>query len=277
MAKQPLIFHFGAATMTILEVGTLRANLGRWLRVPEEQQAPEHRAVLERPILMPMQCVYIALRGAPVLVDACDPAQIAATEYAPPGYQPPPSLPAQLQSAGIAPDAIEHVAITHAHFDHYSGVVEPDSDTLAFPNARHYLRRTDWDDVRVQLADPATLESRTLGCVQHHGRLELVEGRREIAVGVTLIPAPGETPGHQIVRVESEGLVLYVLGDLYHHALEVARPEWAPYWSDGVATLRSRQALVATALAEDALLVAAHIPGVGRLHVDGSGVAWRPI
>ena len=38
---------------------------------------------------------------------------------------------------------------------------------------------------------------------------------------MTMLHAPGETPGHSIVRVDSAGEWFYALGDLFHHASEV--------------------------------------------------------
>jgi hypothetical protein len=39
---------------------------------------------------------------------------------------------------------------------------------------------------------------------------------------------PGETPGHLIVRVESDGQRCYLVGDLLHHGCEVVHLDWAP-------------------------------------------------
>jgi hypothetical protein len=47
-------------------------------------------------------------------------------------------------------------------------------------------------------------------------------------------------------------------------------------WCDPATTLASRTALVAAALAEDALLVAAHIATVGQLRREGELVVWEP-
>src|SRR2546427_8867771 len=41
----------------------------------------------------------------------------------------------------------------------------------------------------------------------------LVEGNRTLTPAVQLIAAPGESAGHQLVRVQSEGQTLYCLGD----------------------------------------------------------------
>lgn len=136
--------------------------------------------------------------------------------------------------------------------------------------------------MRSALADAESLEARTLGVLHAAGLLELAPGahEREIVPGVRIVPAPGETPGHQVVRVESEGQVAYCLGDLFHSVEEVARPEWMAVWADRAAMAASRRALVDAALAEDALLIAAHIPGAGRLVAEGgagAGVSWQPL
>jgi glyoxylase-like metal-dependent hydrolase (beta-lactamase superfamily II) len=160
---------------------------------------------------------------------------------------------------------------------HYSGIItrRDGAESLCFPRARHHLARADWDELQDELRDPESLERRTLGLARQAGLLDLVDGRRDLAGYVTIIPAPGETPGHQIVRVASEGQVLYCLGDLYHHPVEVDRPDWMVHWADRAANLSSRRMLADAALAENATLVAAHIPGCGRLRSAGGGCRWE--
>ena len=92
-----------------------------------------------------------------------------------------------------------------------------------------------------------------------------------------VIATPGETPGHQIVRAGGDGQMLYFLGDLYHHVVEVEHPTWMMRWNDVEANCRSRQALTGAALREQALLFATHIPTVGRLRATASGVAWEGV
>jgi hypothetical protein len=67
---------------------------------------------------------------------------------------------------------------------------------------------------------------------------------------------------------------MYCLGDLYHHVIEVDHPSWSVPWADRTAIAASRRALTDAALAENALLIATHIPGVGRLLPTASGVTW---
>ncbi len=70
--------------------------------------------------------------------------------------------------------------------------------------------------------------------------------------------------------------MLYCLGDLYHHPVEVEHPTWMTQWKNREITLRSRHALMEAALAEHALLVAAHIP-LGYLEHTATGVQWKVV
>lgn len=275
MKDNPHSLQVGAATITLINAGTLHVDLAGWLPLPPEQQPPAYAAEFSHPLDVPVLCFHIALPGVSILVDACHPESIAESKYAPVGYQSPPGMIAQLAAAGIQPQTINHLVITHSHFDHYCGIA--DQGQLCFPQARHYLGQGDWERAQESLQQPDSQISQALGVVHQAGRLELVDRPLELAEGVQIIPAPGETPGHQIVRVQSEGQTLYCLGDLYHHPIEVDYPEWQVHWAEPETSRRSRQALVAAALAEDALLVATHIPTPGRLAQTEAGVIWKPL
>jgi glyoxylase-like metal-dependent hydrolase (beta-lactamase superfamily II) len=275
MADNPRSFQLGSATITLFDTGALRVNLAEWIPLPPEEWPPTYAGDFSQPINVPIWCLHITLPEGSILVDACDPESIGHSGHAPPGYEPPPSLTAQLAAAGIRPETVEQVVITHSHLDHYNGLAE--QGQLCFPQARHYLGQGDWNQLQADLQQPDSLASQTLGLAQRAGRLELVERMLDLAEGVQLIPAPGESPGHQIVRLQSEGQTFYYLGDLYHHPVEVDYPEWRVHWAEAETTRRSRQALMAAALAEEALLIATHIPTPGRLKETPAGVVWEPV
>ena len=137
-----------------------------------------------------------------------------------------PGLVAALSDLWVTSDDVTHVVITHAHGDHYAGVVAEHDGELAvrYPRARHFIGRADWEDNPDRALSNSEV-SRRLGAVARLGLLDAVAGEHEAAPGVTLLPTPGETAGHLVVRIESEGERLYVLGDLVHHACEVAHPD----------------------------------------------------
>lgn len=281
MTDQMRTISLGAARVTILNAGDAIFDLAEELAVPESERQTSGAGVFTGPAPFPTQCAHIALpgAGASVLVDACDYERCFApgSPHRPEGYTPL-SMMDMLAALGVLPEDVTHIVLTHVHFDHISGVTrERDGSPVpAFPNARCYLGRGEWENAETQAAlrDADSLESRTLGVLMAQGRLELVTGDTDLAPGLRLIAAPGESPGHQLVRIESAGQVAYCLGDLYHHPIEVERPEWMAGWADVPAMLASRQALVAAALAERALLMAAHIRGTGRLARTTTGASW---
>jgi glyoxylase-like metal-dependent hydrolase (beta-lactamase superfamily II) len=280
MADYVRTIPLGKARVSVINVGDLILSLSEEMNVPESEWRPRYIAIFERPSPFPSQCIHIALPGASMLVDAGDYALSAPPDspYLPSNYRPPPDLMAQLLEIGVRPEDITHLVITHAHFDHYNGVTTEHDGRYApcFPNARCFLGKADWEHPETQeaLQDPNSLESHTLGALHREGLLELVEGNRDLVPSVSIIASPGESPGHQIVRVHSRGQTLYCLGDLYHHSIEVEQPTWMVTWANPDAILASRHALVKAALEENALLIAAHIPTVGRLEGTPSGARW---
>lgn len=274
-------FSVGAAAVTVFRSGGFRAPLGELMIVPEAEQTPGLARLLAEPALFPCWSIHIALGQASVLVD---PGRFDAPPGDPwllPAAEIPPDLTEQLAAAGIDAGSITHVILTHPHDDHFAAALCGDaaSPEPCFANARHHLSRIDWDsaDFRAWLADPESSAHRVLGRLHDWGLIELVDGAKTVVDGIDILPAPGETPGHQIVRVHSQSETLYCLGDLYHHVLEVEHPNWTAEWADAGGAHRSRAMLAERALAEDALLIATHLPTFGRLDRTASGVSWRDV
>lgn len=275
MAEPVRSLRIGHASVTVFNAGDIEEAFG--LSVPEDDRDPRREAALGQPLVLPFQAVHIQIAGASVMVDAFDfGAIVSLMGFKPPaGYTPPPDLLTQMRAAGVDPAAVTHLVLTHAHFDHYSGVtIERDGRREpAFPNARCYAGSADWETPEGEKLR-ANEAAATMGELFRRELVTLVDGARELVPGVRLIPTPGESPGHLIVRVASEGETLYCLGDLLHFPVEAEHPRWMVEWADPERTLASRRALMEAALPERALLVAAHIPGVGRLEGDASHAVW---
>ena len=278
----PHTIALGDATITIVNVGDMMVDMAQEIAAPESAWQPLYGAIFAGSRPYPSQCAHIALEGASILVDAGDYAQAISLDssYLPPHYAPPPGVVQQLLSRSIRPEDITHLIITHAHFDHYAGsTIERDGGYVPrFPNARVFLGRADWDYPETQdaLQDPESLDSHTFGVLHKLGLLELVVGDLDVTPGVRIISAPGESPGHQVVRVHSQGQTFYCLGDLFHHPAEVEHPAWMVKWADASANLSSRQALIKAALQENALLLAAHML-VGQVEGTVENPRWASI
>lgn len=267
----------GEAVVRVFTIYELSFHLAKAFNVPESVWRPDYTQYFEHPLMFPTQGILISMPGMSLLIDTPIYDLTPDSPFYSPDAKPLPSLVEQLAEQGIAPEDVTHVVITHTHFDHINGAtIEQDGQLKPrFPNARYHLGRADWEANEKKLLKPDSLFSRTMGALKHQGVLELVETVTELGPGVAIIPAPGESPGHQLVRIHSAGQTLYCIGDLYHHPIEAEHPDWMQDGIDVEANLQSRAAFVPQALAEDALLIATHIPGIGRLRRAGQGVIWE--
>ena len=274
-------FKIADTEIRIINIGDIVFTLKEQENVPESEWRPKYSELFERKLLFPSQSVLFSSPGSEkVLVDAGDYYwSFKDSTWIPPNYVPPPSLAAQLESNGVAPEEIKHVIITHAHFDHYSGVTTKKKHNEympTFPEAKYYLGQADWKDPRTQkeLQNPGSKDSLTLGVLDKQGMLELVHDKKTVTKNIEIIPSPGESPGHQIVKfLSSGGEALYCLGDLFHHPVEIENISWMAPWDDPEINIDSRRKLIEAALKEDALLLAAHMD-LGKLWKDGPKVRF---
>lgn len=84
-----------------------------------------------------MNVAIVDIAGSRVMVDV--------GVYLPPELQHQPNggnLLQAMEHAGIRPDSIDAVVLTHCHLDHSAGLVAPDG-SAAFPNARVYVAHTE--------------------------------------------------------------------------------------------------------------------------------------
>ena len=188
-----------------------------------------------------------------------------------------------LQTAGIDPDDIDTVIITHGHPDHLGGITDSDGK-LVFHNARYALWKDEWDfwtsgdvekkldehvrDVLVQFA------RKNLPPIQD--KLDLVDNENEILPGIRAVAAPGHTPGQMALSLSSRGEQLLCVSDAVLHPIHLEHPEWhaaIDYIPEQVIATRRR--LLSLAAAEKALMLAFHFPFPGLGHVSQHGAAWK--
>jgi glyoxylase-like metal-dependent hydrolase (beta-lactamase superfamily II) len=275
--------RIGDATVTLVNDGVFDAiPLIPWMDAPADEV---RRAVPDADDTgnigrSGMIVAHVQVGSASVLIDPgvgeLDPTSWLATELK---LRPTPGVQAGLAAAGIQPEQITHVLITHAHGDHFTGatVLRDGQRMPRYPRARYVIGRADWES-NPERADPASEVSTHLGTLERLGLLDLAEGDYAVAQGVTMIAAPGESPGHSIVRVESAGERFYSLGDLFHHTCEAEHLEWVMTERDTPAMIASRRRLVAEAVPSRAILVFTHnvFPGWGRIVAGDAGYRWVP-
>ncbi|MDG4789815.1 MBL fold metallo-hydrolase [Micromonospora sp. WMMD1102] len=195
---------------------------------------------------LPFRCFALRFDDGPdagrvVLVDAgVGPADAPARSWAPvPGR-----LPAELAAAGIAPEQVDTVVLTHLHTDHVGWAVTGEGGTPYFRNARYLLQRAEVAAFRRH--DPAGVAGYLLDPLTAAGQLDALDGDLRLTPGVRIVATPGHTPGHQSVLVEHADDALLLTGDLLVHAVQLVAPE-LPYAHevDPTTARASRQRLLA--------------------------------
>lgn len=272
----------GEATVTAINEGMMPWKPELTVPAAEWQSAIEVGPGGTLPI--DTHVVLVQIGGAAILIDTGldDPGSTWEERWLAewPGSTRTPGVVQGLASLGLRPEDITHVLITHAHFDHIVGLtVERDGRLVPrYPNARVYLGRGDWEK-NSELADPNSDLARRLRTIEQHGLLELVDGEREIVPGVTMLPAPGESPGHMVVRVASNGDEFYAVGDLFHHASEVSHLDWLVPWADQADMRASRQQLIDRVASTDAVVMFTHeaFPPWGRIVRAEDGYRWQRV
>ncbi len=272
-------FQLGVAKVTIINIGYLAFDLAASFDISEAEWSPQYDTIFKEPLHLPVQSTLIEMPDTTILIDPSLYDIRPSSRFAIDGYEPPAGLSARLAELGVTPEQIEHVIITHLHFDHFNGTTVKNGDIYepAYPKARYYIGRADWEseDTQKGLQKSSGLAARTLGVLQQADLVDLVEGTYPVTPDIQCIATPGETPGHQMVRIESEGNILYCVGDLVHHTVEFEQPSWAVKWCDTQAIKISREMVIETALAEDALIFATHISTIGQLQRNNGKLVWR--
>lgn len=271
------VIELGEARVALINTGDLTLDMADALRLTPDEQPADYAEAFAAPAQVAVNCIYIGLPGLSVLVDAA--MYEADSSFAIPGYTPPPDLVAQLAQIGVAAQDIDHIIISHLHFDHFNGLTHKQNDEYvpSFPNAVVHIGQGDWLAAQPKMATAGSLEARTLGVIHKQGRVHPVNGDYALGDAVQILPSPGETPGHQTVKLRAGGQTLYCIGDLYHHIVEIAYPQWGVHWADLPTMQASRAQFVEAALAEDAIVIVSHVHGAGKMvEVDG-GVRWRTL
>ena len=233
---------------------------------------------------IPTGCFLIQGDAFTILVDAgIGPANIPfpADLAAAASLTPPPEfiaeggrLPDELAAAGVAPDDVTTVFLTHLHGDHV-GWVAP-GGTPFFPNAEVVYGAADWDALigPASADDPARMG---MEAAKAAGVLRGIDATTvEIAPGVTALHTPGHTPGHYAVRVASGGEEVHLLGDAVHHPLQLTDTGISFLTDvDAEHALQTREELFARVAGTDVAIGMAHRPGLDfqRITEDG-GRTW---
>lgn len=189
-----------------------------------------------------------------------------------------------MHNAGITPESIDSVFITHAHPDHVGGALDDKGEPI-FSHATHYICRTEWDfwfseQAAIQPGGWMTEFAREK-LTPIKGKTVLLEREEEILPGVRVLFAPGHTPGHMVISVASEGERLLFVSDTVLHPLHLKHPDWLPAFDIlPESAAGSKRRIFDLAASTQCWVMGQQFPpfpSLGHVVKKDIGWEWRPI
>jgi glyoxylase-like metal-dependent hydrolase (beta-lactamase superfamily II) len=192
-----------------------------------------------------------------------------------------------LRRAGVGPEQVTDILLTHIHSDHAGGLVR--GGQRVFTNAVVHVGKADLD----YFADPTNAE-RTHYDHQHFdvaalvmkpyldaGKVVPITKDGAVLPGMIATFHAGHTPGSAFYTLESKGESIVFVGDIVHSAA-VQFPSVATtiaYDQDANRAATVRADAFARFARERTLIAVPHMPfpGVGHVQADGAGFAWVPV
>ena len=173
------------------------------------------------------------------------------------------ALEASLASAGVRPEEVTDVILTHLHFDHCGGSTKVVNGELAitFPNAVHYVQKAHWEQSQQPTdRDRASFMKDDYMLLHEKGLLKFVEGEQELFPGISVVVCNGHTTAQQLPKITDGKTTLLFCCDLVPTISHIPFPYIMGYDLRPLVTLEEKKRLLPKAEQEGWILFFEHDP-----------------
>jgi len=187
-----------------------------------------------------------------------------------------------LAAAGVTPEQVDYVVITHMHVDHVGWNTRLVNGTWVptFPNARYVFPGEEWQFWKHEHErggdEYGCIDDSVLPIVAS-GQAMLVDDTHRLDRWLAFEPSIGHTPGHVSVRLTTRAGAAVFSGDLMHRVVQVAEPQWSSrFCYDGKQAAETRREFVERHADSGTLILASHFPRPGVIVRERGGLRFRP-
>jgi len=185
-----------------------------------------------------------------------------------------------LAGVGVQPEAVDYVLCTHLHVDHvgWNTQLVDGRWVPTFPNAKYLFGRKEWayweaESKSERFTDDPFFDDSVVPVIEA-GQAVFVDDDFAFEDKVWIEPTPGHTPGHVCLHAASGGRAAVMSGDLMHHALQCAYPDWnSVFCVDPERSRAMRRAFLERHADTGDLVMPAHFPTptAGRVVSESDG------
>jgi glyoxylase-like metal-dependent hydrolase (beta-lactamase superfamily II) len=191
------------------------------------------------------------------------------------------NLPGKMKLAGIEPADINSVLITHAHPDHVGGTLNKDGKPN-YENAQYYIWKDEWEfwfsDVSLEKTNEFFVNVAREQLSPVKNKMILLDKESEILPGISVMFAPGHTPGHMVVAFKSKDEELFYIGDGVLHIIHLEHPDWLPIYDILPDKAGESKIKIFNLVSErNALVIGQHFtpfPSLGHVRKMETGWVW---
>ena len=237
-----------------------------------------HFATADGRVHMSIHALVVESKGLRLMVDTCV-GNDKNRQLVPAWHQMHGPFLSDLAAAGYPRESIDRVLCTHLHVDHvgWNTMLVNGKWVPTFPNARYLIGRKEWEHWSVSKeADFREPVEDSVRPVIDAGLADFVEPGHRVNEEVWLEATPGHTPGHVSVRISSRGEEAVITGDLMHHPIQCANPQWASAFdSDADLARKTRREFLARYSDRPVLVFGTHFATPTAGHIVRDGDTWR--